>query len=182
MLVVIPNHNEERINETVSKVKCIFPESRVVVAHDPLGQGKGWALKYALEVTEISYPLIFIDGDMDIHPFEIIKLINKSKHYDIVVGKKNTPKGVRGIITMLSRIYICLVFGIKVDTQTGLKMFNYRPEWQTNGWACDIEILYKAKKLGKTMTEVSVEAQVSKSKTLGDLWQTLKESVRILVS
>jgi len=182
MLVVIPSRNEERVNEVVKTTRWLFPESDIVVGHDPAGNGKGWAIHHALNQSEISYPLIFIDRDMDIHPFQIIKLLNKSKNYDIVVGKKEIPKGVRGLITRLSRLYIRVMFGIKVDTQTGVKLFNYTPEWTTKGWACDIEILYKAKKLGKTMTEVGVEAQVSKPKTIKDLWITLVESFRILVS
>ena len=181
MLVVIPNHNEERIEETTRETNLIFPEARIVIVNDHEGLGKGWALRQGIS-GNFHVPLVFIDGDMDIHPKEIFKLLPHLSYFDIVVGKKQTPKGIRGWITRLSRIYIRLVFGIKVDTQTGLKLFNYKPEWVTDGWACDIEILYRAKRMGKTMVEVPIVAQVSKSKTLGDLWRTLKESVRILVS
>ena len=46
-----------------------------------------------------------------------------------------------------------ILFMIWEDSQTGIKGFNYRPDWVTNGFAYDIEILAKAKKMNSYYSE-----------------------------
>lgn len=178
MTIIIPNHNEPNIHILMRSVSRMFPDAQVIVANDYLGIGKGWALRQGLG-QGVSLPIVFIDGDMDILPYEINKLLPYAPQYDIVVGRKELPRSLkRRIVTILSRLYIRLVFGLKVDTQTGLKLFNYKPEWTIDGWGFDIAILYSAKKQGKSMIEVPIRATVSDSKTLKDIWRTLLESLK----
>ncbi len=87
------------------------------------------------------------------------------------MGKLIFSGGINGRVRFM--------FGIGVDTQTGIKAFNYKPEWKTDSWAFDIEILYNAKKMGKEMIEVPIKAIVSDTKTFGDIWKTLIDSLKI---
>jgi len=179
MTILIPSRNEKNILEFMEQLEQDTYPNQIITFNDRYGQGKGYALRQAL-AQATSLPIVFIDGDGDIPAREVNKLIPYLNDYDIVVGKKEAPRTFkRRLLTRLSRLYICLVFHIGVDSQTGIKAFNYKPEWDTNGWGADIEILYKAKNLGKTMIEVPIKATVSDTKTLKDIWSTLMESLKI---
>jgi hypothetical protein len=182
MTIIIPNRSEKNIDLVVDNIKRLFPHARVIVSNDHNGKGKGWALSQGL-YGAIRLPVVFIDGDMDINPREITKLLPYLFDHDVVVGRKKLPKVFkRRFITKLSRLYIRLLFGINFDTQTGIKAFNYIPKWKVDGWASDIEILYRAKLSGKRIAEVPINATVSDSKTVKDLWKTLLDSIKIRLS
>ena len=181
--VCVPTHNEEPmvIQSVIAQIEAVIGlEGTISVFNDAEGRGKGYALREALKAVEADY-YIFIDGDGDISPVWIpIVLYQLQEGYDISVGKKELPIRLdRKILTFASRLWIKMLFGLKVDTQTGIKGFNYKPEWKTNSWAFDIEILWKAKKMGKTMAQVPIHATVSKGKSFHDLWSTLIDSIKI---
>lgn len=177
--VCLPSFNEPNIVAFVKEIEREIKPYEIVIGDDFSGRGKGWALKQALrQATGDTF--IFLDGDGDIKPKEIHKIIKYLDKYDVVVGKKELPgKWNRKILTFASRLWIKLLFGIEVDTQTGIKGFNYKPKWKTNGWAFDIEILYLAKKKGKTMKEVPVHAVVSDRKGFRDIFTTLVDTLKI---
>jgi glycosyltransferase involved in cell wall biosynthesis len=179
LTVLLPSHNEPYIHELMDKVEHETCAKQIVVFNDRYGQGKGLALREALKEAKGDY-FVFLDGDGDITPYEINKLLLYLNEYDVVVGRKQ-PCGSwkRRLLTKLSRLYIRIMFGIGVDTQTGIKVFNYKPEWCANGWAFDIEILAKAKKSGKRIIEVPITARISDSKGIKVVWNTLLESLII---
>lgn len=177
--IVVPAHKEPDILFFMERLEKEIVPNQIVVCNDRYGRGKGWALREALKEAK-GDKFIFIDGDGDIDPYEINKVIIYLNQYDVVVGKKQLPgRWDRKLLTFLSRLYIRLLFGFEEDTQTGIKGFNYKPEWKTNGFAFDIEILYRAKKEGKSIIEIPVKATVSDSKSIGVIWQTLIESLII---
>ena len=179
--ILIPNATEDRIQEVISEVEEEFPGSQIIICHDRYRQGKGWAVREAF--TQAKYERVaFLDGDMDIHPRMIRRLLPHLKEFDIVVGKKDTRASFgRWLLTILSRMYIWLMFRIPVDTQTGVKVFwKYAiPDWHNDSYAFDIEILAKANKMGFTMFEVTVEAKRSKPMKMKSIIHTLIESLKI---
>jgi glycosyltransferase involved in cell wall biosynthesis len=179
--ILIPNRNEPFITDVMSITEKYFPKSEIIVATDRNSRGKGWAIRTALEHAKGDI-IVFLDGDMDIRPREILKLMPFLIDYDIVVGKKELPSiPSRMVLTFLSRLFIRMVFGIKVDTQTGVKIFRRKslPAWETNSFAFDIEILYKARKNGSQMVEVPVKATISRKMTGSAIFKTFVESMRI---
>ena len=179
--VIVPTHNEPQRKIIAQRIKARMGQGDdIIVYNDTNGVGKGFAIREGLKNANSDY-YIFIDGDGDIDPRQISRIVYFLRTgYDVVVGKKELPQRIgRKILTYASRLWIQLLFGINVDTQTGLKGFNYKPEWGTDGWAFDIEILYKAKKAGKMIAEVPVHATVSSGKTLKDIWSTLVDTVKI---
>ena len=166
----------------MDKIEQDIRPNQIIVYNDRYGQGKGYSLREALKEATGDY-FIFIDGDFDILPEEINKIIVYLSQYDVVVGNKGLPKRLnRKLLTILSRIYVRLLFGLPFDTQTGIKGFNYRPQWKINNWAFDIEILYKANKMGKSIIEIPIQATVSDTKSFGDIWKTFVDSIKIRLS
>lgn len=176
--IIIPNHNEKLIYEVVNWCEFYFPKSQIIVIDDRAGRGKGWALREGFNKSTKDI-IVFIDGDMDISPSEIWKLLVENA--DIVVGKKILPKNfMRKMITFFSRKLIKLLFRLPIsDTQTGLKMFkrNAISTWQENGFMCDIEILHNAYSRGFSIKEVFVNATTSKNKSIKQVVQCLLETI-----
>ena len=167
--ILIPSRNEPEIYAFVARLEMEIHPAQIIVYNDRYGQGKGYALREALKEATGDY-FIFIDGDFDIKPYEIKKLIPYLKQYDVVVGNKGVPKRLsRKILTILSRLWIRLLFNLCDDTQTGIKGFNYKPEWITDGFAFDIEIIARAKQAGKRIVEIPIIAKVSDTKSFGDI-------------
>jgi glycosyltransferase involved in cell wall biosynthesis len=171
--IVIPNHKEKHIYEVIEWCKFYYPKSEIIVEDDFYGKGKGYTLRNGLRKTTKDW-VVFIDGDMDIYPAEIRKLVDKLDGSDIVIGTKIT-EGIpfhRKIITKTSRLLIELLFDLPLtDTQTGLKLFKRETleEWETDGFLFDVEILYKAHKKGYKITEVPINVWISKKKGLKDV-------------
>ena len=182
--ICVPTHNEPeevkkkvlaRINETVGEGHIIS------TVNDTSSQGKGWALRECVNSVKDADSYTFVDGDGDIDPIFLAPLVfYLNQGYDVVVGKKELPKTFkRKMITFFSRLWIKLLFGIGVDTQTGIKAFKYKPHWHLDGWAFDIEILWDAKKKGKKILELPVHATVSSGKSWHDIASTLRDTIKL---
>jgi glycosyltransferase involved in cell wall biosynthesis len=181
LTIILPSHREIRVCETKRICTALFPGSQVIIAHDFDGRGKGWALRQGLLEAKGSI-IAFLDGDGDIHPRMLYRLLPFISDYDIVVGRKSEQKILsRRALTFLSRIYIRAMFNIGVDTQTGIKLFrsNCIPTWECDGFASDLEILAKARRMGLRIAEVPVECNITKKKGIGIIYRALVESWRI---
>lgn len=180
--ILIPCKDEPRILEMMLETEKWFECSQILVANDRYGYGKGWAVREALKSCTGEIVAI-IDGDLDIHPRMMWRLIPFLADYDVVVGKKQI-KGLwsRRILTFLSRIYIKLLFGLDVETQTGVKIFRRDAlfPWKSDSFAYDIEVLINAKRNGMTMIDIPVEAEIGRKMKLISIWKCFIESLKLL--
>ena len=180
--IILPSYKEPRVYETLRVTRELFPDAQVIIAPDDKGQGKGWAVHKGICAAEGDI-LVFIDADLDIHPRMIKRLLPFLEDYDIVVGTK-TFKGMRWsrkLITLLSRIYIKLVFWFDCDSQSGLKAIRKDAlcSWKTPRFMFDLEFLVKAKKRGLKIIEIPIDARVIRSKSLKVLWLALWDTLKI---
>ena len=179
---ILPNRNEEKIHDVISGIEALGYDSEIIVAVDRYSRGKGWAVREALRHAKGEI-VCFLDADGDINPKMVKRLIPHLDEFDIVVGKKDTRgRWDRYILTLLSRLFIYILFKIPCDTQTGIKVFRryvLRHGWRCNNFAFDIEILARAKYSEFTMYEVTVEANVSKRMSFRSIWRTLLETIKI---
>ena len=179
--ILIPSKEEPKIPEMLIKTEKCFPGAEIIVSNDRYSKGKGWALRQSLNQARGDV-IALIDGDMDIHPRMIWRLIPFIEDYDIVVGKKeNSGYLSRKVITFFSRLFIKVLFGITVDTQTGVKLFRRKAvkEWKSDGFMFDLEILYRAKREGKRMVEVPVDAIRSRKVNALSVLACFKEAIKI---
>ena len=182
--IIIPcksAHNDPHIVKMVQETEKFCPNSEIIISSDRYGKGKGWALRQGVEHAKGDI-ICFIDGDLDISPGWIPELYHYIHRNDIVIGKKSiTGIFSRRIITFCSRAFIGLLFGIWLDTQTGIKMFKRSslPTWKENRFAYDIEILSKAKKAGAKIIEVPVEVNIRKKMPIKSILIFIKDSLKI---
>lgn len=184
MTIIIPCKNERDIAEMMLETEKACPNADIVIASDRDGKGKGWALREGLKHARGSI-ICFIDGDLDIDPGFIPELYYCLSGADIVVGRKPiTGPWHRRIITYCSRIFIGLMFGLWIDTQTGIKMFRRSalPSWNNDSFAFDIEILCKAKRAGAVIREVPVSVNVRKAMPARSILRFIKGTLQIRAS
>jgi glycosyltransferase involved in cell wall biosynthesis len=179
--ILIPNKMERRIHEVLADIDELFPGSQAIVAVDREGRGKGWAVRTALEYAKGDV-ICFLDGDMDIEPRMIKRLLPFLADYDIVVGRKQI-RGIpsRRILTRLSRWFIQALFGLGIDTQTGIKLFKREAlsHWDSDGFMFDLEILAKARIMGARIIEVPVEAVIERKMNSRSIIKCLNEAIKI---
>jgi len=179
LTVILPATDLNRARGMVDEVEALFPGCQIIVSSNRQQLGKGWAVREALKEAKGEF-ICFLDGDGDIEPRMIKRLIPYLQDYDIVCATKPiSGLWSRRMITYWSRLYIALLCGMKVDSQTGLKIFKRHTitEWYNNGWLFDLEILCRAKQKGFTMIEVPIEFNsINKPMKFISLWKTLKES------
>lgn len=181
--IIIPNRKEKRIAEMVEETRVLFPDAQIIVSNDDTGQGKGITLQRGLWHAQRDF-VVFINGDMDIHPSNINRLLDHINYYDIVIGIKKTDHLPlrRKLVSNLSRWLIKTMFRLPVsDTQTGIKVFKRYAlhNWDTRGYGFDVEILADAHRRGYAIKEVKVTCESTKSKGLRDLFKTLKEIIAL---
>jgi len=179
----MPSHNcdtqafMQLVEDSIQKI-----DIQLIACNDRDANGKGFAIRMALTQATGDF-ICFLDGDGDIHPRMILRLLPFLRDYDIVCGVKPIS-GIwsRRILTYFSRLYIALLFGVKVDSQTGIKVFKRYAisEWYNNGWLFDLEILSLAKHKGMSMIEVPIEyTPGNKRMKIKSIWKTFKESVTL---
>jgi glycosyltransferase involved in cell wall biosynthesis len=184
MTILIPSKNEPLICDIIRAAEKEFPDAQIVVSNERDGRGKGWNVRKALEYAKGDIVAI-IDGDMDIHPRMIKRMLPFLDDYDVVVGKKQV-RGLlsRRLLTILSRLYIWLMFGFNIDTQTGVKVYKRAAlqNWHSDSFAYDIEVLHRARQRGFTIIEVPVDVCNSRGMKLKSVLRCLIESIRIRFS
>lgn len=184
--ILVPNHNEKNIDKFISYMSLLFPSAEIIVYPDYFGRGKGWALRNAFKQSTKDW-ICMIDGDGDIQPTELKRLIYYRGNNDIIIGTKDLRymPFTRKIISFFSRLLIKLLFRLPVsDTQTGIKLFKRHTlqTWKTNGFAFDIEILYNAYNKGFKIGEVPVFCTINRGKSIKIIWQTLKDTLKLRLS
>jgi glycosyltransferase involved in cell wall biosynthesis len=181
--ILIPNRVEPKVQDVIAWIEDMFPGCEIVIAVDRDSRGKGWAIRTALAQAKHDL-IVFLDGDMDIHPRMICRLLPFIADYDIVVGRKHV-RGIlsRRILSKISRWFIQALFGLGIDTQTGIKMFRREalPEWKSDGYMFDLEILATAKKAGFSIIEVPVEAVVERKMRGSSIIKCLLEAIKIRI-
>lgn len=178
--IIVPSLKEPGLQEVLQQIEDCCGDVQIIISHDRYRKGKGWAVREALKHARGEY-IAFLDGDMDIHPRMLLRLLPFIADFDAVVGTKRIAHKhwTRRAVTHLSRMYIRAVFGLGFDTQTGIKLFRAEAlePWKSNGFLFDVEILHKITKRGSRIIEVPVEAEISERMTWKTLWRTFAESL-----
>lgn len=182
--IILPNHNEPNIQYFVREIEGRFPESQIIVTCDSESKGKGWALRQALEHAKGS-EIAFIDGDGEIPARMLSRLLPFLEDFDVVVGSKRITKSPprRKIMTHLTRLWFRFLFGVQVDTQTGIKLFRRESldlmgrYWESNGFIYDVEVIANLQRLGLKIVEVPVEVEIKRQLAFKTIFRIFGESL-----
>ena len=182
--ILIPNRGEKYIQLFLDEVERILPAYEIIVANDFERKGKGWALREAF-IESKGDQVAFIDGDGDIEPRMLLRLLPFLDDFDAVVGSKRITHAPlrRKIMTHVTRIWFRFLFGVSVDTQTGIKLFRraalstFSNYWEANGFIFDVEIIANIQKRGYKIVEVPVEVEMKSQLAFKTIWTIFWESI-----
>jgi glycosyltransferase involved in cell wall biosynthesis len=133
----------------------------------PQNEGKGQALKEAFRHCTGNL-VLFLDGDLDIHPrqFDVLFEIMAAEDADVVIGAKRHPDSKlsypasRRILSAGYFFMVKVLFGLPLrDTQTGIKLFRRNVLSKVfhrvliKKYAFDLELLVLAHHYGYRISE-----------------------------
>jgi glycosyltransferase involved in cell wall biosynthesis len=182
--ILIPCRNEENIYLFVDELEAKFPHAHeIIVARDREGKGKGWALREAFMESK-GEAICFIDGDGEIPVRMLNRLLPFLEDFDVIAGSKRITKSPlrRKVMTRVTRWWFKLLFGVKCDTQTGIKLFKREALdsldfWASNGWIFDVEIIARLQEKGFKIVEVPIECEIKRQLAITTIWRIFCESL-----
>jgi len=115
-------------------------------------KGKGSAVFSGIKKAKGS-EIAVIDADLEYSPEEIKPMLEKLKNADIVISeRKRKDVFYRQMLMYLFRFFTGSLFGLWMDTQSGLKILTRETAGKINikstGWSYDVDMLYQIKKKG----------------------------------
>lgn len=182
--IILPSRNEPEIAAFVQSVEDRLPVTEILISRDREGKGKGWAIREALWWAK-GDQIAFLDGDGEIPARMLLRLLPFLDDFDVVVGSKRITKSPRRrkIMTHVTRWWFKLLFGVNVDTQTGIKLFKREAldalskGWESNGFIFDVEILARLQKKGFRMVEVPIECEIKRQLAFKTIFRIAAESI-----
>lgn len=181
---------------TLEKVRGFAKQNKnIQVVNYEGNQGKGFAIKRGFQYASGDM-VAFIDADMNLHPGQILRLMEYMKKYDAdaVVGSKRHPKSKvsypfqRKILSDIYYLFVRTLFGIPVkDTQVGLKLYKREvledvlPKVLVKRYAFDIEILANAHRMGYKIVESPIELNMGFSSHVNKkaIWNMLFDTTAV---
>lgn len=181
--IILPNHKEENVHAFIEEIQSILPVSEIIVSNDTESKGKGWAIREALSLAT-GEKIAFLDADGDIEARMLLRLLPFLDDFDVVVGSKRITKSPlrRKVMTHVTRIWFRFLFGLKVDTQTGIKLFRRRALegvnyfWNADSFIFDMELIASLQAKGFRMIEVPVEVEIKKQLAFKTIFKMTWES------
>ena len=185
--ILLPNHKETGIHEFMKQIEDIFSgqDLEIIVCKDSESKGKGWALREAF-IQSKGDLVAFLDGDGEIPARMLLRLLSFIDDFDVAVGSKRITYSPlrRKIMTRLTRLWFKFLYGVKCDTQTGIKLFRRcalsslgSKSWESNGFIFDAEIIARLQKYGFKMVEVPIECEIRRQLAFKTIWTIFKESL-----
>ena len=196
LTIILPNRDEVGIHQLIKDIEDRLPVTQIIVCKDTERRGKGWAIRSALNYAQGDW-ICFLDGDGEIPARMLLRLIPFLEDFDVVVGSKRITHSPmrRKIMTHLTRIWFKFLYGLKCDTQTGIKLFRREAlhslnwYWDCNSFVFDVELLYRLNQKGFKIVEVPIECELRRQlsfKTIRTifwgsilLWLKLKTGLRV---
>ena len=172
-MIVVNDGSDDDTAELLMSISELY--ENLVVLSNSVNMGKGEALKKGFFHSKYEI-IVFIDGDLDISPSQIMAYIQATDIGDIIIASKRHPRSVvhvplsRKVLSYGFNICVRLFTGLTLsDTQTGLKAIRRAPlrsvfeKITTNRFAYDVELLAIAKLRGLTVLELPIEISMDSS-------------------
>lgn len=183
--IILCNHNEPEIHTFVHEVEVKLPVTEIIVSTDSESKGKGWAIREALSHAK-GDKIALLDGDGEIPARMLLRLLPFLEDFPVVVGSKRISPSAprrRKIMTHVTRLWFRFLFGVYVDTQTGIKLFHRSAlealewNWESNGFIYDVEVISRLQKKGFAMVEVPIECEIRRQLPVKRIFKILGESL-----
>lgn len=158
--------------------------------------GKGGGIENGLTQAKGLY-IIFMDADLSVHPSYARNIIPLLQKYDIVVASRYNPiskikrSKTRAFLGASYSVFVKIILRTGVrDNQCGFKGFkrqvleNIRGKIKNKGWFWDTEVMFRARKLGYTITEFPIswyEREESNVHVMDNIFEMFFAVIRLYI-
>ena len=171
--IFVNDGSTDRTKEILDTKLAVTSNSKVKVISYQNNQGKGYAVKRAVENACEDY-ICFIDSDLAYSLEHLELIVDQLEAFDVVIGCRNLiPESIKQvslirkiagkIFNTISRKLLNLPF---YDMQAGIKGFKkdvakelFQKQGMT-GFSFDVELLYLAKKKGYSIGQIPARVSV----------------------
>ena len=135
-ILVVDDNSPDKTYEKVEDLKKNFSNLFLIINNKKLGIGKAYIKGFEYAISKNYSKVIQIDSDMSHNPNDIIKLLESSNSYDLVIGSRYI-NGIRIINWPLSRLALSYFANLYAKIITGLTIHDC-----TGGFKCiDVNVL-----------------------------------------
>lgn len=135
-ILVVDDNSPDKTYEKVKDLKKDFSNLFLIINNKKLGIGKAYIKGFEYAISKNYSKVIQIDSDMSHNPNDIIKLLESSNSYDLVIGSRYI-NGIRIINWPLSRLALSYFANLYAKIITGLTIHDC-----TGGFKCiDVNVL-----------------------------------------
>lgn len=184
-IVLVDDGSTDNTFQIMQDFWARYPKHILVVSSSE-NFGKGFAVRTGLSLKKYEVALI-LDADLSVCPSELDTIKHIGNRHFIIKGERNQVEPQPFYRIFLGKCWQVLVWlrtGIFMDTQCPFTML-YLPkdlidDLKINGFAFDVEILYKAKKKHIAIIEKPVnyyndpDSKVTFKKTAQMFWDLLR--------
>ncbi len=201
--IIIPTKNEPYIHELIKGIhkelkeydyeiivvdlSDVTPRVKNAKLVKQMSEGLGKAVLEGL-VYAGGDVIVLMDGDGSHRPKDVSRMLKKIDGHDIIIGSrfilggKTKDKTHRKIISWIHRKFACFVLGLNIqDSMSGFSAIKKKVydnlDLNPLGYKINLEIMYKAKKVGYKICEAPIVFEQRKS---GKSKARVKEAFRIL--
>lgn len=180
-IIVVDDGSMDNTRSTV--INCVNGNSHIRVVSYRSNRGKGYAIKAGIQ-SAAGRNVIFVDGDLDLYPKQIIRYFDALNMGDIVIASKWHPQSrvkiplVRRLLSRGFNLLVRLLTGLRFrDTQTGLKAARKEAlekivsKLSVKRFAFDVEFLVIANLCGLEVAELPVNVCVGSSFNIREIWR-----------
>ncbi len=170
-IVIVDDNSPDGTAEVVKKKVETVKNIHLLVRMKNRGRGRAGLEGFKYCVNAGAEAVVEMDADFSHHPRHIPEMLEKLESHDVVIGSrfvkggKNVRGGaIRNFITWFAGTYIRVMLGLHVqDPTSGYRCFKAEvlrlislEGCISQGPSVVQEVLYKAQRLGFTMTEVPI--------------------------
>jgi glycosyltransferase involved in cell wall biosynthesis len=169
-IIVVANHCSDGTVRVAREIAGLHPQIQVI--EDPSCIGKGGAVELGMRHAQGDL-VGFVDADGATAPDAFFKLVENMHGAGCIIGSRwiegavvspRQPLMRRLASRLLNKVFVQGLFGLELsDSQCGAKLFRrdvleqVLPEAIEQGWAFDIDLLCRVKRLGYDIRELPTE-------------------------
>ena len=170
-VLIVDDNSPDGTAEVVRQLQQQNSRVHLLLRQKKEGLGKAYIAGFRWGLEKGFDVLTEMDADFSHRPEDLVKVLAESRQYDFVIGSRYVPGGqtvnwglLRKLISRGGSLYSRLILGYPIrDWTGGFNAWNRQvlekmglEKIQSNGYSFQIELKYRASKLGFKGTEVPI--------------------------
>lgn len=171
-IIIIDDNSPDGTGQIAQELSFLYPNQVIFLSRDKkFGLGSAYILGFKKALSLKSKYIFEMDADLSHSPEDIPKFLETIKKYDLILGSRYIKNGKiknwntnRKLISRGGTIYAKTILGLPIhDLTSGFKCFRREVletinlnDIQSDGYAFQIELTYKAAQLGFKIKEVPI--------------------------